>query len=101
MKNIVDFLKTFKPDKIVLFGSRAKGYCRKNSDIDMAVDIKLTFREKRKISERIEDLAGIYSVDLIFLPDIDDNFKTQILREGKILYEKSDVLIKIKNFEDA
>jgi len=92
--NIVNELKKLNPDKIILFGSRAKGYFRKNSDIDIAVDIKLSFREKRKLKEKIDITSGLYSVDLIFLSEIDENFKKQILKEGEILYEKKWRIIK-------
>ena len=85
---IVEELKKYNPQRIILFGSRAKGTYRKGSDIDIAVDLKLSFREKRKLKEKIEDISGLYSVDLIFLPDVEENFKNQILKEGKILYEK-------------
>jgi predicted nucleotidyltransferase len=85
---IVEELKKYSPKKIILFGSRAKGYYKPNSDIDIAVDLELTFREKRKLKEKIDYLSGLYSVDLVFFSDIDNNFKNQILKEGIVLYEK-------------
>jgi len=85
---IVEELKKHNPKKIVLFGSRAKGYHKPNSDIDIAVDLNLPFREKRKLKEKIDYISGLYSVDLVFFSDIDNNFKKQILKEGVILYEK-------------
>ena len=60
-----------------------------NSDIDLAIDIELTFREKRKLKERIEDVSGIYSVDLIFLSEVGEEFKEKIFEEGIVLYEKN------------
>ncbi|MRJ03121.1 MAG: nucleotidyltransferase domain-containing protein, partial [Epsilonproteobacteria bacterium] len=68
LATIIQEIKTLHPQKIILFGSRAKGYFALNSDIDIAVDINLTFREKRKLKERIEEVSGLYSVDLLFLP---------------------------------
>ncbi len=85
---IVEELKKYNPNKIILFGSRAKGYYKSNSDIDIAVDLELPFREKRKLKEKIDYLSGLYSVDLVFFSDIDNNFKNQILKEGIVLYEK-------------
>ncbi len=51
--------------------------------------MNLTFREKRKLKERLDLIAGIYSVDLVFLPDVSEEFKENILKEGKVLYEES------------
>jgi len=71
-----------------LFGSRARGDYKEISDIDIAVDINLPFREQRKLKEKIDKISGLYSVDLIFLPNVNKEFKKKILKEGKILYEK-------------
>ncbi|MRI57915.1 MAG: nucleotidyltransferase domain-containing protein, partial [Epsilonproteobacteria bacterium] len=73
---------------IVLFGSRAKGYATTHSDIDIAVDLKLDFRSRRKLKEKVEECSGIYSVDLVFLPEVLETFAKQIEKEGKVLYEK-------------
>ncbi len=85
---ILEEIKKYAPVKVILFGSRARGDHRKNSDIDIAVDLELPFREKRKLKERIESISGIYSVDLIFLPELNEDFRKKILSEGKVLYEK-------------
>ena len=66
LRDIINELKKHNPKKIILFGSRARGDYRKNSDIDIAVDLVLSFREKRKLKEKIDLISGLYSVDLIF-----------------------------------
>ena len=88
LQNILDELKQYNPKKVILFGSRGRGDYKKNSDIDIAVDLELSFREKRKLKEKIDLISGLYSVDLIFLNDVDENFKNKLLKEGKKLYEK-------------
>jgi len=88
LNKILNEIVKFNPNKIILFGSRARGDFRKNSDIDIAVDIRLNFREKRKLKERIDDVSGLYSIDLVFLDSVDEKFKEKILEEGRILYEK-------------
>jgi len=85
---IVEELKKHRPNKIILFGSRARGDYKKQSDIDIAVDINLPFREKRKIKEKIDEISGLYSVDIVFLDEITDDFRKKILEEGIVLYEK-------------
>ncbi len=88
IKKIVEVIKKYNPKKIILFGSRARGDNKVTSDIDIAVDIDLSFREQRKLKEYIDKVSGLYSVDLIFLPKINEKFRKKILKEGKILYEK-------------
>ncbi|WP_457622328.1 type VII toxin-antitoxin system MntA family adenylyltransferase antitoxin [Persephonella sp.] len=88
IESIVEELKKYKPRKIILFGSRARGDFKKVSDIDIAIDLNLEFREKRKLKEKIDKISGLYSVDLVFLPDLEKGFKEKILKEGKVLYEK-------------
>ena len=88
IKRIVKVIKKYNPEKIILFGSRARGDNKKISDIDIAVDMDISFREQRKLKEEVDNVSGLYSVDLIFLPKIDENFRNKILKEGKILYEK-------------
>lgn len=77
------------PDRIYLFGSRAKSKNCRASDFDIAIDApKPESRIVRELEEKIETIAGFYSVDMIFLGDIDKDFRDIILSTGKILYEK-------------
>lgn len=89
---LIDYLvKEISPQKIILFGSRAKKINKPYSDIDLAIEggKKLSFREIRKLKEEIDKIAGIYSVDLVFLEDCEENFKNLIYSTGKIIYEKN------------
>ena len=88
IKIIINEIKKYNPNKIILFGSRAREDYKKQSDIDIAVDVNLPFREKRKLKEKIDEISGLYSVDLVFLPEVSEDFKKRILKEGIILYEK-------------
>ena len=85
LDDIVNELKKHNPKKIILFGSRVRGDYKKNSDIDIAVDLDLTFREKRKLKEKLDLIAGLYKVDLVFFDEMSEDFKKHILKEGKIL----------------
>ena len=91
--NIVEFLKDpqFQVEKIILFGSRAKKEHKEFSDIDIAIVTKqkLDIRTKRKIKDKIEELSGIYSVDLIFLEQTSNEFKEIIKETGITIYEKN------------
>ncbi len=86
--SITSYLAHRGAKKVILFGSRAKGSETPRSDIDIAVDLALGHRLRRKIKERVDELAGIYSVDLLFLDKIDDAMRNVIEKEGIVLYEK-------------
>ncbi len=88
IKNIVEELKKYNPKKVILFGSRAMGDFKNNSDIDIAVDINLDYREIRKLKEKIDVISGLYSIDLVFINEIEDDFRKKIIKEGKVLYAK-------------
>jgi len=81
---IANELKKYS-DEIYLFGSRARGDNLKNSDIDIAIKANLTFRQKRKLKEKIDEIAGIYSVDLVFLDEASEDLKEKIFSEGRKL----------------
>ncbi|MCX7761001.1 MAG: nucleotidyltransferase domain-containing protein [Hydrogenothermaceae bacterium] len=88
IQDIVEELKKYNPERIILFGSRAKGTATKSSDIDIAVDLDLDYREERKLKEKLDEISGLYSVDIVFLPKVKEEFKQQILKEGVTLYER-------------
>jgi predicted nucleotidyltransferase len=86
---IVEEVKKYNPRRIILFGSRARKDNVHNSDIDIALDLNLSFREQRKLKEKLNYVSGLYSVDVVFLSEIKDvNFKNKILEEGIVLYKK-------------
>ena len=85
ISKIVEVIKEYNPKSIYLFGSRARGDNLKTSDIDIAVDLKLDFREKRKLKEKIDKVAGLYSVDLVFFDEMSKKFKEKVIKEGKKL----------------
>jgi len=56
LRKIIDILKKeLDPDRIILFGSRAKERFHKNSDFDIAIDKEeVDIRKRREITEEIE-----------------------------------------------
>lgn len=100
IKDIKDaFIKEFNPQKIILFGSFARGEYRENSSIDMLVitdtDISSNFidRIKRAIkvskgNPPVEPLIYNQSeIDLLLSQR--DTFIDNILSEGQELYSKT------------
>jgi len=92
-------IKKYKPEKIILFGSVAKGKIHPNSDIDICV-IKKT-RDKWKVKKKISTLLWNSNFDWTIEPNIkiyppsiyydwlkrNDPFIEEV-EKGKVLYEK-------------
>ncbi|MFH1440693.1 MAG: nucleotidyltransferase domain-containing protein [Candidatus Omnitrophota bacterium] len=86
----------YKPQKIILYGSVAKNKATKDSDIDIFI-IK---RTHKKLLDRIKDVFDIVDCQIpiepiIYTPSevkkrlkMGDFFIKDILKEGKVLYEK-------------
>ena len=88
-KSLDLLVREFSPQKIYLFGSRAKGDAKHGSDFDFAIDCPSPERSKlRMIKGMLDAIAVLYSVDIVFLPEVDAGFKEIILDSGKIIYEK-------------
>jgi len=83
-------VQTLHPERIWLFGSRAEGKNRKQSDYDIAfAGSNSSFRELRKAKEQISDTIGIYSCDLVNLDKVDERFRNLVLEKGKIIHERN------------
>lgn len=95
LRRILDILKTLDIEKVILFGSLASNDIASTSDIDIVI-IKKT---KKRFLDRLEDIYVAIkprvAVDiLVYTPEEfeklqeESSFVRQILREGKVLYEK-------------
>ena len=94
-KIIEKILEVIVPDKIILFGSRARGEARSDSDYDILV-VKAGIKNKREISKKIYlNLNLPASVDIIVqTPEsIEENMQRfysivkEAINEGKTVYE--------------
>jgi CRISPR-associated protein Cmr1 len=80
LNNIIEKIKTeCNPDKIILFGSRARGDAHKNADIDIAVE-----NPKNPISSI--DISA--PLDIADLTKANSSLKDKIKREGVTIYER-------------
>lgn len=70
--------------RVTLFGSRAKGLENENSDIDLCIQVAGGLRGKAILD--IEEIAGIYSCDVLFQDKINGEIKHQIDRDGIVIY---------------
>ena len=94
---IIEALRSYDPDKVILFGSRARGEDDEYSDIDLVI-IK---RTEEDFLDRLSRVGRCLShlpkaVDiLVYTPDEVDqmleegrDFIRMVLEEGKVIYEK-------------
>jgi len=75
--------------KVVLFGSRAKGNYKYNSDIDLGILCDKKY--KGTIAEELDELVGVYSLDIVFLDSINEEIKLQIEKYGIEIYDNLDI----------
>jgi len=88
-KAVAILTEELHPNRIILFGSRAEGRNLRASDFDLAVDAVRPLEGRAyQISEVINDAIGLYSVDIVYLPDVDPGFRDLILSTGKVVYER-------------
>lgn len=86
IEEIKEFAKEFDIDKVILFGSRARGDYHRTSDIDLAVSGGDVAQFALAVDEETSTLLMYDVVDLA-LP-IQEELRESIRREGVILYEK-------------
>ena len=106
INQIVEDIKPYNPEKIILFGSASRNEMRENSDIDLLV-VKKT---KKSMTERMRDVRKLiykneYYGDkkkfpgpidvIVYTPTqikrelkLGDFFIEEIIKQGKIRYER-------------
>jgi predicted nucleotidyltransferase len=95
-QSIINTFKPFHPERIVLFGSHARGDADEFSDIDVII----VYRTNKRFMERLEELYLAWNVAkaidiLAYTPDEfiqmqrDGNALIEdAVKEGEVLYEK-------------
>lgn len=87
----------FRPQKIILFGSYARGKPRPESDVDLLVIMDTPLKESRQSLKIRQHLGVMFGIDLlVYTPkhlqerlDMNDWFIREVIDEGKILYASS------------
>lgn len=90
----------YKPEKVILFGSAARGDYSKDSDFDLFIvkDTQRKFYERyTEAKKHLGDLVYKCAVDIVVWTPKEFNkgkienrfFLEQVLKEGKVLYEKN------------
>ncbi len=84
-EQICDFAQNRGVDRVVLFGSRARGEEMPRSDIDLAVEGGDVDGFYEDVEER---LWSLLSVDVIDLGEpVSQELRKEIERDGRVLYE--------------
>lgn len=97
LKRVLERLKEYQPEKIILFGSYARGETDEYSDLDFVI-IKKT---DKRFLERLIEVAKLIDNDLgdvdvfVYTPEefermieCGNPFIERVLKEGRTLYEK-------------
>ena len=83
-KILTPIFKKYRISKAAVFGSRARGEEKEESDLDLLVDLrgKTTLFDLAALQLDLEDILGI-KVDLVTYRSLDKKLKPFILRDAK------------------
>jgi uncharacterized protein len=92
---VKQIVEKFKPQKIILFGSYARGNPRPESDVDMLVVMDTPLKDVQQAIQICQQIEYRFGLDLIvhtpnYLAQrvkMGDWFLGDVLKEGKVLYE--------------
>ena len=94
---VEQIVEKFNPQKIILFGSYARGNPRPESDVDLLVVMNTSLKEVRQAIQICQNIQYRFGLDLIvhtpkYLAErvkMGDWFLRDVVKEGKVLYESS------------
>ena len=86
LEEICTFAKQYNVEKVILFGSRARGDFHRTSDIDLAIIGGDVARFALDVDEETTTLLKYDIVDLSGV--VQPELRQSIEKEGKLIYEK-------------
>lgn len=87
-------MKNVKIEKVLLFGSRAKGEFNRSSDIDLAVfTTDATHTEQNLIAQEINEMHTPLKIDIVFMNRLKkEKLILNIKKEGALIYEQGQTI---------
>lgn len=84
-------VRAVDPTRVILYGSRARGDARDNSDYDLAVVFPQDRRNRwiRFLADYDDAALTLLPVDLLDLSEASEPLREQISKEGVTLYERA------------
>jgi len=83
------FVKYPGIEKVLIYGSRARGDYKNGSDIDLTIIGDISAKDKTRVAGLVDDLPIPYTCDLSILKHIkNENLVEHIERIGQVFYEK-------------
>jgi uncharacterized protein len=91
LNQIIEIAKKYNVEKVILFGSRARGDNSHVSDYDIAVFKEvLTAIDKACFSSDVEEIETLKKIDIVFVNEsLSDKLMKNIRREGVLIYEQA------------
>ena len=78
ISRVAELCRQYDAKKVILYGSRAKGTALERSDIDIAVS---GVKDFDTLSDGVEDLPTLYSVDLLNLDTCRNDLLLEDIRQ--------------------
>lgn len=89
VESIKKIAKNYYIEKIILFGSRARGDNKATSDIDIAIYPTEQFQNEGHFASDIDDLETLLKIDIVFIDaNTDSRLIENINKEGVLMYER-------------
>ncbi len=90
LKAIIERAKILglQPKKIWLYGSRARGDARTNSDFDLAFQITDNNRWSEFVVLVADDPPSLYRYDLVDIETVNEDLRQAICHQGVLIYER-------------
>ena len=74
-------------NKVMIFGSRARGDYGKSSDIDLCLFSKnMSSREFSKLKFKLDELPILYKIDIVHFEKVDRKLQENIIKVGISIY---------------
>lgn len=86
-KKIKEVVEAYKNYTFKVFGSRARGDFKSNSDIDIAIEGNINKEKQIEIMNCFDLLDIPYTIDIIFVCEIEKEELLQSIKRDGVIYE--------------